>query len=87
MAVVRNLMLDVCELNHTKSLLCLKSQRFLYNRMHNFYESLLMEIDRQRTILGVNNYIESCCNVKHITDPALFSNVMMQRRHEQNGVI
>ena len=39
------------------------------------------------TTLGVANDVESRCKVKNITVPANFANVIMPRRHAQNGVI
>ena len=38
------------------------------------------------TTLGVENDIESHCNVKYITVPVNFTNVIMLRRHAQIGI-
>ena len=46
-----------------------------------------MKIDHLNTTLGVENDVESHCNVKYIIVPANFANVIMPRRHAQNGVI
>ena len=45
-----------------------------------------MKIDDLSTTLGVENDVESHFNVK-IFFPANFANVIMPRRHAQNGVI
>ena len=45
-----------------------------------------MKIDHLSKTLGVENNVESHCNVKYIIVPANFPNVM-PRRHAQNGVI
>ena len=46
-----------------------------------------MKIDHLITTLGVENDVESHCYVKYIIVPANFANVIMPRRHVQNGVI
>ena len=46
-----------------------------------------MKIDHLSTTLGVENDVESHCNVKYIIVPANFANIIMPRRHAQNGVI
>ena len=46
-----------------------------------------MKINHLSTTLGVENDIKSHCNVKYIIVPAKFANVIMPRRHAQNGVI
>ena len=46
-----------------------------------------MKIDHLSTTLGVENDVESHCNVKNIIVPANFANVIMPRRHALNGVI
>ena len=46
-----------------------------------------MKIDHLSTTLGVENDVESHCNVKYIIDPANFANVIMPRRHAQTGAI
>ena len=46
-----------------------------------------MEIDHLSTTLGVVNGGESHCNVIYIIVPANFANIIMPRRHAQNGVI
>ena len=46
-----------------------------------------MKIDHLSTTLGKENDVESHCNVKYIIVPANFANVIMPRRHAQNGVI
>ena len=38
-------------------------------------------------MLGVANDVENSCNVKNIIIPANFANVIMPKRHAQNGVI
>ena len=43
-----------------------------------------MKIDHLTPMLGVENVVESHCNVKYIIVPANFDNVIMTR---QNGVI
>ena len=46
-----------------------------------------MKIDLLSTTSGVENDVESHCNVKYIIVPANFANVIMPRRHAQKGVI
>ena len=46
-----------------------------------------MKINHLSTTLGVENDVESHCKVKDIIVPAKFANVIMPRRHAQNGVI
>ena len=46
-----------------------------------------MKINHLSMTLGVENDVESHCNVKYIIVPANFGNVIMPRRHTQNGVI
>ena len=46
-----------------------------------------MKIDHLSTRLGVANDVESRCKVKNIIVPTYFANVIMPRRHAQNGVI
>ena len=46
-----------------------------------------MKIDHLSTTLGVGNNIESHWYVKYIIVPANFANVIIPRRHTQNGVI
>ena len=46
-----------------------------------------MKIDHLSTRLGVENDVESHCNVKYINVPANFVNVIMPRCHAQNGVM
>ena len=46
-----------------------------------------MKIDHLSTTLGVENDVESHCNVKYIIVPANFANVMKPRRHAQSGII
>ena len=45
-----------------------------------------MKINHLSTILGVEDDVESHCNVKYIIVPANFINVIMPRRHTKNGV-
>ena len=46
-----------------------------------------MKINHLSTMLSVENDVENHCNVKYIIVPAKFANVIMPRRHAQNGVI
>ena len=46
-----------------------------------------MKIDHLSTTLGVENDVVSHCYVKYIIIPANFANIIMPRRHAQNGVI
>ena len=46
-----------------------------------------MKIDDLSTPLGVENDVDSHCNVKYIIVPANFANVIMPRRNTQNCVI
>ena len=64
-----------------------KSQSLLiYSKLY-FNEPLRMKIDQLSMTLGVENDLESHCNVKYIFVPANFANVIMPRGHAQNGVI
>ena len=87
-ALARNFALDKCNLNQTKILVLLKISKFAYLFEFVFlYEPLRMKIDHLSTKLGVENAVESHCNVKYIIVPANFANVIMPRRHTQNGFI
>ena len=84
-ALARNFALDKCNLNQTKILVLLKISKFAYLFEFVFlYEPLRIHLS---AILGVENAVESHCNVKYIIVPANFANVIMPRRHTQNGVI
>ena len=43
----------------------------------------MMKIDHLSTTLGVENDVESHCNVKYIISLANFANVIMPKRHAQ----
>ena len=45
-----------------------------------------MKIDHLSTAFGVENDVESHCNVIYKIVPANFANVIMRRRHAQNGI-
>ena len=65
-----------------------KISKFAYLFEFTFlYEPLRMKIDHLSTTLGVRNDVESHWNVKYIIVTANFANVIMPRRHAQNGVI
>ena len=51
------------------------------------YKPLRMKIDHLSTTLGVEYDVESYYNAKYIIIPANFADVIMPRRHAQNGVI
>ena len=87
-AIARNFALDKCNLNQTKLLILLKISKFAYLFEFIFlYDPLLMKIDHLSTTLSVENDVESHCKVKYIIVLANLANVIMPRRHAQNGVI
>ena len=87
-AIARKFALDKCNLNQTKICVLLKISKFAYLFESIFlYEPLRMKIDHLSTTLGVENDVESHCNIKYLIVPANFVNVIMPRRHAQNGVI
>ena len=86
--IAQNFALDKCNLNQTIILVLLKSQNIAYlSNLYFLYEPLRMKINRLSTKLSVENDVESHCNLKYIIVLAKFANVIMPRRHAQNGVI
>ena len=70
-----------------KILVLLQISKFAYLYEFIFlYEPLRKKMDRLSTTLEVENEVESHCKVKYIIVPANFANVIMPRRHAQNGV-
>ena len=71
-----------------KILVLVKISKFAYLFEFIFlYEPLRLKIDHLSKTLGLENDIESHCGDKSIIVPANFANVIMPRRHAQNGVI
>ena len=64
-AIARNFALDKCNLNQTKILVLLKISKYAYLfELVFLYEPLRMNLDHLSTTLGVENDVESHCNVR-----------------------
>ena len=85
MAVARNFALDKCELNQTRTTVVLKISTFAY-----FFEFIFLNEspDGSRPFeydVSRENDVESFRNVRIICFPGNFADVIILRRHEQNG--